>query len=51
VEKSVDHDVCQNRFGIGTLKEFEEIMAEIHLPSTAMRAWAAERVIKVHNRE
>jgi hypothetical protein len=23
VEESVDHDVCQNRVGIGTLKEFE----------------------------
>jgi hypothetical protein len=29
VEKSVDHDVHQNRVGIGTLKEFEEIMAEL----------------------
>jgi hypothetical protein len=51
VEKSVDHDVHQNRVGIGTLKEFEEIMAEIYLPSTTQRAWAAERVIEVLNRE
>jgi hypothetical protein len=50
VEKFVDHDVHQNRVGIGTLKEFEEFMAEIYLPSTTLRAWAAERVIEVHNR-
>jgi hypothetical protein len=44
VEKSVDHDVHQNPVGIGTLKEFKEIMAKIYLPSTTLRAWAAERV-------
>jgi hypothetical protein len=51
VEKSDEHDVRQNRVGIGTLKEFEEIMAESYLPSTTLRAWAAERVIEVFNRE
>jgi hypothetical protein len=37
VEKSVKHDVRQNRVGVGTMKEFEEIMAEIYLPSTTLR--------------
>jgi hypothetical protein len=42
---------CLPEPGSGTLKEFEDIMAEIYLPSTTLRAWAAERVIEVLNRE
>jgi hypothetical protein len=51
VEESVDHDIRQNWFGIGTVKKFEWIIAEIYLPSTTLRAWTAERVIEVLNRE
>jgi hypothetical protein len=45
VEESVDNDARQNWVGIGTLKEFEQTIAEIYSPSTTVRASAAECVV------
>jgi hypothetical protein len=49
VDESVDHDIRQKLVGIGLLREFEQIIAEIHLPSTTLRAWTEEYVIEFLN--